>query len=267
MTDTQSSEEEVIRERNGCVEWILFNRPAVLNALSTSMEESLLENLYDINQDSSVRAVVITGVSGKRPAFMAGADFDTLNEVSDGGDCLALERNSELLASAIEDMTMTTIAAMSGICVGAGAILASCCDIRIAAPSLKFGLPIARSVGNCLTIKNYARLEDMLGVALCKDMIFSADLLNAQTLDSVGAVRRIVPEAQLHFEAQEIADSVSELAPLTLWATKTALQRLRQARVPDDADQDLLETCYHSDDFQEAVNAFQAKRKPEWSGS
>ena len=267
MLEVRPGGPDILRARVGAVEWILFNRPSVMNALSQAMEDSLLATVEDISEDAGVRVVVFSGAASTRPAFMAGADFNTLGDAVESADFVALEQRAEVLATAIENMRMTTVAAMAGPCIGVGAIIAACCDVRIASPSLKFGVPIARTVGNCLSLENYARLTTLLGFAVCKEMFFQASLLTAAELKQVRAVRTVVPDSDLHCEAQKLAESAADLAPLTLWATKTAFHRLRRSMISRHADGDLLGACYGSRDYREGICAFREKRKPKWTGS
>lgn len=256
----------LLRQRKGDVEWLIFNRPRVRNAMSPSMEKALTEAVDEIARDGSAKAVVFTGIRGDKPAFMAGADMDALSKAADPEEAIAIEREAETLIAAIEALRMPTVAAMAGACVGQGALLASACDVRIAAPSLRFGFPIARTVGNCLSLMNYARLISMLGEATTKEMIFSARLLRAEDLLAVRAIRAIVNDDEIDDRAQEVAEALTKLAPLTLWATRQALLRLRNHGVPQQADDDILAACYGSRDMQEAISAFLAKREPQWLG-
>ncbi|AKQ55740.1 enoyl-CoA hydratase [Bordetella hinzii] len=246
--------------------WILFDRPEARNAMTSEMEKQVLALCRQAAEDDAVKAVVFTGAAAQTPAFMAGADFGALESASTAEEFVELERSSEALLEAIERLPKPTIAAIAGACVGQGALLAMCCDLRIATPSLKFGFPIARTVGNCLSAKNYARLTDNLGAARVRDMVFSAKLLGAAELREAGAIREVLAEDALHTRAQEMAEQVQTLAPLTLWATRSALLRLRDAAAEGVADDDLLSACYMSADFQEGVRAFLEKRKPVWSG-
>lgn len=246
--------------------WILFDRPAARNAMTAEMEHQILELCRSVASRPEVKAVVFSGAPAVKPAFMAGADFGALQTATTAEEFVALERSSEELLEAIEGLKVPTIAAIAGACVGGGALLALCCDIRIATPSLKFGFPIARTVGNCLSVKNYARLAENLGAPRVRDMVFSASLLTADILLQAGAIREVVAEDALHERAGQIAAQAMALAPLTLWATKTSLLRLRDQAVAGIADDDILAACYMSSDFQEGVRAFLDKRAPVWTG-
>jgi enoyl-CoA hydratase/carnithine racemase len=159
-----------------------------------------------------------------------------------------------------------TIAALHGACTGGGAGIAAACDIRLAARDLRFGFPIARTLGNCLSIDNLSRLETLLGAARTKEIIFTSRLVEADEALSVGLVSELhADKAAVVARALEMAAAIAELAPLTLRATKEGLRRLRVARTRVD-DGDLIEMCYMSEDFREGLEAFLAKRKPQWKG-
>lgn len=262
----QHEDTPLLRQRKGDVEWLIFNRPRVRNALSAEMEQALIEAVDEIAREGSAKAVVFTGMRGEKPAFMAGADMGSLAKAASPEEAIAIEREAENLIVAIEALRIPTVAAMAGACVGQGALLASACDVRIAAPSLRFGFPIARTVGNCLSLMNYARLIAMLGEAVTKEMIFSARLLGAEDLLATRSIRAVVGDDEIDDRAQEVAEALTRLAPLTLWATRQALLRLRDQGVPSNADDDILSACYASADMQEAISAFLAKREPQWLG-
>jgi enoyl-CoA hydratase/carnithine racemase len=167
----------------------------------------------------------------------------------------------------LESVRVPTIAAIAGACTGAGAAIAACCDIRIAAPSIRYGFPIARTLGNCLSMANYARGAALLGFGRFREMVMRARLMEAQELLACGALSEVTPdEPSLLPRAQAIAEEVGGNAPLTLWATKEALRRVREQLVPEGAGSDLIVACYTSKDFHEGVESFLAKRKPRWTG-
>ncbi len=266
MTSTDSLAAPLLRKRTGAVAWLIFNRPRVRNAMSAAMEEVLAEAIGEIAEDRSVKAVIFTGARGDKPAFMAGADLGSLAKAADPEEAIAIEREAEKVIVAIEALRVPTVAAMAGACVGQGALLASACDVRIAAPSLRFGFPIARTVGNCLSLMNYARMAAMLGTGAAKELFFSARLLGADELLAANAIRAVVGDDEIEGKALEVAEALAKLSPLTLWATRQAFLRLRDHGVPANADDDLLSACYSSQDMQEAISAFLAKREPQWQG-
>ena len=260
-----STAEELLVDQKGAVRWITFNRPEARNALTWNMYERLQEACGSINDDRSVRAVVFTGAGGK--AFVAGTDISQFRAFKTEQDALDYEAKGNVVMSAIESIRVPAIAAIAGPCTGAGAAIAACCDIRIGSPSARYGFPIARTLGNCLSMANYARLSALLGVARLKDVIMRARLMESGEMLDSGLLSEVTPnEAALLPRAQALAEEMAELAPLTLWATKEALRRLRERMVPEGADKDLIVACYMSSDFREGVDAFLSKRKPQWKG-
>jgi enoyl-CoA hydratase len=166
---------------------------------------------------------------------------------------------------ALERCTVPVIAAVSGACTGGGAGIAAACDLRLAAANARFGFPIARTLGNCLSMANLARLSALIGPGRVTEMIFTARLLGAEEALSVGLVSEVVADhAALMTRAEALARLVAGNAPLTLRATKEALRRLREQLPPDE---DLIRMCYTSDDFREGMEAFLAKRAPVWKGT
>jgi enoyl-CoA hydratase/carnithine racemase len=116
-------------------------------------------------------------------------------------------------------------------------------------------------------MNNYARLKDLLGTARSKELIFTARLMEADEALAVGFVTELLPDhAALMSRAGELAAHVASMAPLTLQATKTAFHRL-QHRLDPGGGADLVELCYTSNDFREGMEAFLAKRRPEWTGT
>lgn len=267
MTQPQPvSVDELLTERRGAVQWIIFNRPQARNALTWNMYDRLAEECEAVNQDPSIRAVVLTGAGGK--AFVAGTDISQFRDhFRTEQDALDYEARGSEVMNALESVRVPTIAAIAGPCTGAGGAIAAACDLRIASPSARYGFPIAKTLGNCLSMSNYARVADLVGVARLKDLIMRARLMDAMEMLAAGMLSEVTAdEASLPERAQQLGEQVAENAPLTLWATKVALRRLREHTVPQGADRDLIIRCYLSRDFREGVEAFLAKRKPNWSG-
>ena len=161
---------------------------------------------------------------------------------------------------------MPTIAAINGACTGGGAGIAACCDLRIGTKTTKIGFPIARTLGNCLSMSNLSRLTALIGPARVKDLIFTARLIGADEAASVGLLGEVVEDlAALQRRADELAILIAGNAPLTLSATKQALARLQKKLSREEAE-DLILMCYMSRDFREGLDAFLSKRQPQWAG-
>ncbi|NEK23589.1 enoyl-CoA hydratase [Sulfitobacter sp. JBTF-M27] len=254
---------EITDELRDGVLWITFQRPQARNALTFGMYERLAQLCREMPTDGSVRAVVISGAGGK--AFAAGTDMTQFRAFETPQDALDYENQIDAVLEAVERCPVPTIAAINGACTGGGGSIAAACDIRIASASLKFGFPIARTLGNCLAAGNLARLSELIGAGRVREIIFTARLIEADEALSVGLVSEILPdEDTLIARAAELAAKVGAMAPLTLRATKEALRRNRAAAKVDD--DDLIISCYMSDDFRIGMEAFLGKTKPEWTG-
>jgi enoyl-CoA hydratase len=258
-------EDELIARRRGSVQWVIFNRPGARNAMTWHMYERLVEVCEEVNADRSVRAMIVTGAGGR--AFVSGTDIAQFRSFHTEKDALDYEARGNHVMHTLESVRVPTIAAIAGPCTGAGAGMAASCDLRLVSPSARYGFPIARTLGNCLSMQNYARLFTLLGPARAKDVLLTARLMGAEEMVACGLARELVPdEAALLPRAQELAEELATHAPLTMWASKEAMRRIRDRLVPEGADSDLILSCYMSQDFKEGVEAFLAKRKPDWRG-
>ena len=254
---------ELIEDLRDGILWVTFNRPEARNALTFAMYERLAAICATMPTDGSVRAMVISGAGGK--AFAAGTDMTQFRAFETAQDALDYEGRIDAVLDAVERCPVPTIAAINGACTGGGGSIAAACDLRIAAASLKFGFPIARTLGNCLAAGNLARLSELIGAGRVRELIFTARLVQADEALACGLVSEVLPdEATLMTRASELATLVGSMAPLTLRATKEAMRRNRTAsKVQDD---DLITLCYMSDDFRIGMEAFLGKRTPEWTG-
>jgi enoyl-CoA hydratase len=262
------SASEILEERRGErgeVLWLTLNRPQARNALTFAMYERLRELAGEVNADPGVRVVVVTGAGGK--AFAAGTDISQFRAFDSEADALAYEERMDRVLTAWESIRAPTLAAIPGACTGGGAGIAAACDLRICTPSLKFGFPIARTLGNTLSLGNFVRLTALLGMARVKDLIFTARLVGAPEALAAGLVSEVVEtEEALPERALELALQLASHAPLTLQTTKEALRRIRAQLMPPGGGSDLVVQAYMSADFKEGIEAFFAKRPANWQG-
>jgi enoyl-CoA hydratase len=259
---------EILEERRGEhdeILWLTLNRPQARNALTFAMYDRIREVSEEVNADPSVRVVVFTGAGGK--AFAAGTDISQFRAFDREQDALAYEERMDRVLTALESVRVPTVAAIAGACTGGGAGIAAACDLRLCTPSLKFGFPIARTLGNTLSLGNFVRLSALLGMGRVKDLIFTARLVEAEEARAIGLVSEVVPdEAALEPRALELALKLAAHAPLTLQTTKEALRRIRAQMMPPGGGSDLVVQAYMSEDFKEGIEAFFAKRPANWKG-
>ena len=263
MESTESAADHVLVTRDGPIVTLTFNRPQARNAMTWDMYQRLYDTCEAVDADDSIRVLVLKGAGGK--AFVAGTDIAQFSEFKSGEDGLRYERDGDKRAGRIARVKKPVIAQIQGFCVGGGFGIASSADIRIATPDARFGAPIAKTLGNCLSMRNYARFSALIGPSLLKEIIFTARLLTAQEALGVGYVHEIVAAEAIDARVRELAQKVASHAPITLQVTKEAIRRIQQARTVPDGD-DLVARTYGSADFHEGVSAFVEKRAPRWTG-
>jgi enoyl-CoA hydratase/carnithine racemase len=245
--------------------FLTVNRPEARNAMTSDMYQSLVDACDRVDDDPGIRVFVLRGAGGQ--AFMSGTDIAQFTRFRTREDALAYERELDAVVDRLERVTKPTIAQVQGVATGGGCAIALACDLRVCSPDARFGVPVARTLGNCLSAANYARLLDLLGPARARELMFTGRLIEASEALALGLVNRVVDASAVDAAVLELAATIARNAPLTLRATKEMLRRLQAARrIPQvDAD-DLIAMCYLSDDFKEGVAAFLAKRPPVFKG-
>jgi enoyl-CoA hydratase/carnithine racemase len=253
---------ELQYERRDAVAFITFNRPAARNAMTWAMYEALFECSEEADEDDDVRVVVLRGAGGK--AFIAGTDIKQFTEFETGEDGVSYEKRVERVVGRLEAVSKPTVAVVDGFAIGGGLAIAAVCDLRICTPNARFGLPIARTLGNCLSMENYARMVSLIGSARTKEIIFTARALSADEALATGLATEVVSADHLDDRVGELCKLLARHAPLTMRVTKEAVRRITAAEVP--SGQDLVIDAYSSKDFHEGVAAFVGKREPKWRG-
>ena len=252
----------------GTVDWdinesvaiVTLNRPAARNALTWDMYDALVESCDKAEADSNVRVLIIRGSGG---AFAAGTDISQFKEFKDGDAGVAYERRLDAVIDRIERLSIITIAAVDGAAAGGGCAIALACDLRICSERAKFGVPVSRTLGNCLSMNNTARLVDMLGPSLARDLLVTGRMIDAREAVIAGLANSVVAAGELEQEALRVAMELSTRARSTVIATKALMLQLRDFRRPAAgiAD-DIIRECYGSKEFKEGVKAFSEGRKP-----
>jgi enoyl-CoA hydratase/carnithine racemase len=250
-------------ERDGPVLRVTFNRPKAHNALTFAMYQGLYDACETADADDDVRVLVLRGAGGK--AFVSGTDIAQFAGF-DGAAGLAYEERITRVVRRLEDTEIPTVAAIEGYCMGGGLALAAACDLRVATESARFGVPIARTLGNCLSMDTYALLVGHLGPARTLDLLLRARQLTGAQAHAAGFVAELVGvEQSVDVVLGEAVETLLGHAPLTMWATKRAVARLRRANLP--SGEDLLRRIYDSADFATGVRLFGTGERPTWTGT
>ncbi|MEO8258163.1 MAG: enoyl-CoA hydratase/isomerase family protein [Acidobacteriota bacterium] len=259
------SSQQTIFETRGPIATLTFNRPEARNAMTWEMYQALVDACDRVDDDPAIRVWVLRGAGGK--AFIAGTDIKQFEAFRDPGAGIAYEQRIDAILDRLERVAKPTIAQVQGFAVGGGCAIALMCDLRVATPDSRFGIPIARTLGNCLSGASCSRLVDLMGPALMKDLLFSGRLMDGTEAHAHGLVTRLEPGDTIEQAVEEYAARIAGHAPLTIRATKETVRRiLAGRRLAAGEDHDLITMCYNSSDFREGVEAFLSKRAPRWTG-
>jgi enoyl-CoA hydratase len=242
--------------------WITFDRPEARNAMTWAMYEQLRAICEQLRGDGSVRVACFRGAGGA--AFVAGTDIAQFQSFGDGEDGVKYEQGIDAGMALLESLPMPTVAVVEGWAIGGGLAIATACDFRIAARGSRFGVPIARTLGNCLSMANIARLVAAFGRPRVERLLLLADLVGTDEALACGYLLEAVDASGLDAAARQLCERLAGLAPVTQRVSKEALNRLLRQQLP--GAEDLIRTCYGSADFREGVQAFVAKRTPQWEG-
>lgn len=262
-TDFTPRTTELLYERRGAIAMLTFNRPDSRNAMTWEMYEGLFEACEHVDADDRVRVFVLRGAGDK--AFVAGTDISQFRQFTTPQHAIDYEKGQNRNVGRVELVKKPTIAMIRGFAVGGGASIALSCDLRIAASDAKLGVPIAKTLGNTLSMKTLARIVSYVGPARTKELLFTARLIDAEEGKTAGVFNEVVEPDRLEPRTIEIAEQIAANAPLTIRSIKEGVRRLMEHQRIDEAE-DLVQMAYQSEDFKEGIDAFLNKRAPRWRG-
>jgi enoyl-CoA hydratase/carnithine racemase len=239
---------------------VVFDRPQAYNAMTMTMYDQLAAACATIAADSDLRVATFRGAG---EAFVAGTDIREFLRFDSAEDGIAFEERIDAVITAIENLPVPTIAVVEGAAMGGGLLIAAACDLRIATPAARFGVPIARTLGNCLSLANTARLVATLGPDRAKRLLLLADSISAEEALSCGFVVEVVQPEGVEDVVKAMCGQLASHAPITMRVAKESIRRLTQALPQGD---DLIRAAYSSSDFRAGVRAFLAKQRPQWTG-
>jgi enoyl-CoA hydratase/carnithine racemase len=249
---------------DGSIASFTFNRPETRNALTWEMYDALVAACDRVDADHDIRVLVLKGAG---QAFASGTDIAQFSTLTTSDDALAYEKRLDAVIGRVEEVGVATIAQVEGVAAGGGCAIALACDLRVCTPHARFGVPVARTLGNCLSATNCSRILELIGPAHLKDIMFTGRLLDAAEAQRVGLVSRLAEPDAIDAAVAQLAGTMAANAPLTIRATKESVRRiLRSRRIERDALDDLVVACYTSEDFRNAVVAFLAKQRPLFNG-
>lgn len=258
------SEGRIVLDRSGDEAHVRFDNPAAHNALTSRMWLDLRDTANAIAADPAIRVVTFRGTGGK--AFISGTDIGKFADYTTGEQGVAYEREIDACMAAVDAIPCTTIAVVEGWAVGGGLNISSACDFRIATPDAKFGSPIGRTIGNCLSAASVARIGGAVGVQMAKRMVLLGEFLTADQLLASGFLLKVAARESIDAEVAALCRRAAENAPLTTRVTKQTIRHIAFDALPEiDA---LIAQVYGSADFRRGVADFLAKTKcvPDWTG-
>ena len=253
---------EVRLEIRNEIAYITFDHIASRNAMTVGMYQSLKTICEGLANNGATRVVVLRGAGGK--SFVSGSDIAQFANFQNGDNGIHYEEGIDQYLAPLAMLPIPTIAVIDGMAVGGGLAIASCCDFRISTLDARFGVPIAKTLGNCLSAGNVAWLVVHLGVNLVKRMLLLAELVTAPELLKQGYLLATYPADELESQAQQLAERLMALAPITQKSSKLTLARLIKNNLPDCSD--LIRECYGSNDFKNGVASFLKGEPPIWTG-
>lgn len=253
---------DLVVTQDGAVLTVVFDRPEQRNAMTFAMYDGLEAACERADADDAVRVMVLRGAGGR--AFVAGTDIRQFLDFTSDDDGIAYEERIERVVNRLEDVGVPTVAAVGGFCIGGGLALAAACDLRVATRSSRFGVPVAHTLGNCLSMNTYSLLVHHLGASRTLDMLLRARLLDAEEVHAAGFVGQVCDDGGLDAVVAELVGTVLGNAPLSMRAAKRAVARLRRAGLPDG--DDLVREVFGSDDFRAGVQAFVDGGRATWTG-
>lgn len=244
-------------EVNEGLAFVTVCRPEALNALNTDVLDELKSLFTEIENDESVKAVVLTG-EGK--AFVAGADIAQMRDLEPKAAHDMMAKGHETMYT-IENLTKPVIAAVNGFALGGGCELSMACDIRIASEKAKFGQPEV-GLGIIPGFGGTVRLAKLVGKGMAKYLILSAEIIDANTAKEIGLVEKVVSPEELLPEAEKLARTIMTKAPIALKEAKFAIDTAydMEMKAASQVEIDAITRCFETEDQTEGMTAFLEKR-------
>ena len=252
----------VLYEKIGQIAKITLNRPKALNSMNGELVSTLSARLADAEKDDEVRVIILTG-NGK--GFCAGGDLAYLKQLTNVIEARKFIVEVGALVKQIQTIAKPVIAMVNGVAAGAGFNLAIACDIVYAADTARFAQSFVK-VGLVPDCGGMYLLPKIVGMHKAKELMFTADLINAQTADSLGLLNKVVPAEELEAATIAFAEKLLLSAPIALGMVKQTLNGMEDMTLENwlAHEADMQTICMQTKDHQEGISAFLEKRAPEF---
>lgn len=261
----RNQENHIVVQHEPPLAWVIINRPAACNALTTAMWGELAMVLRTLGADEQIRVILLRGAGDK--SFIAGADIADLQaqlaqpDVSEAGYQFTVP-----LLTAISTVPQPVVAMINGHCLGGGMLIALTCDLRLASTAAQFGIPAVKLGVAYPPEHGVARLVQAVGATQAADLLLTGRTVDASEALRMGLINRIVPPAELVAATQEYGWLLAQGAPLALSAHKAALHQLLPSPHKPAELAAAVQRCYRSEDCREGLAAFLEKRPPRFTG-
>lgn len=257
--------ENIIYSKGKGIARIAINRPDKRNALNQGVRLELRQVIKDIEEDESIRVVIVTGAGDK--AFIGGADITELKEMTPITCEARASTLGQQLYTDIENLRVPVIAMINGFCLGGGCEIAMCCDIRIASENAKLGQPEI-NIGLFPGGGGTQRLPRLVGWGRAKELLYTGRIIEAAEAERIGLVDKVVPQDRLESTVNELADTIASKSPLIIRLLKKVINKGMYSNLPDGLsyEKSTFGLCFATEDHNEGIAAFLEKRQPEFKG-
>ena len=254
----------VYAEHNNDIATVVLNRPDKLNAMDGESWLLLNEVMTDLNENNDIRCVVVRGVNSK--AFSAGSDISAWKEQrTTPEDVRKYSEDMENTLDTVFACPHPVIAAINGVCMGGGLLIASTCDLRICGESTRFGVPINR-LGMTVSYAELGALSRIITPSAALEILIEGSVFGAEHARHLGPVNKVVPDTDVEQAAYKLAQQISERAPLVNRWHKKFIHRLMDPTPLTEEEIEEGHAAFETEDYQTGYQAFLNKKKATFKG-
>lgn len=256
--------DELYVEKDGAIATLIINRPEKRNAFSLVMFEKFASLIDDVENDASVKVLIVRGVD--ETAFAAGADIsEFLDNRFSVEKAKAYNEKALKAIGTLQRFSKPSIAVIQAFAVGGGLEMANACDFRFAADNSRLGITASR-IGIVYNLASTKRLLDIVGQAKTKELLYTGKLISAYEAKSIGLIDYVYSSEAVLEEAQAFAKQISERSTVATTGMKQVIQSILDGATEEDENLSrLILDSFYSNDYKEGIHAFLEKRKPQFT--